>query len=184
MTLSVSGSNTNNSFAALQSLWQQASSTGGSQAQSDPISSLLAELGQQGPGPASATSGNTLATGPSAAATTAATTTSTPFGPQTLQAMLALQTNGSNPQSMASQLEDAANDVDPSSLLSSQQTQGPHRHHHQMTADNSGATGNGATSGSSDASNASSGSSGNSLQQLLQMQAQLVAPPATQSITV
>lgn len=184
MSLSVSGSHTNNSVAYLQSLWQQASSAGSTQTQSDPLSSLLAELGQQGFG--SVSSSNSPASFASGTNTAAASALSQ-FGPQTLQALLALQTNGSNAQSPASQLGSAANSLDPASLLSSQQSQDQHRHHHHLDASNSGATAsNNATnsSSSSEASNSSAGggaSGNNLLEQLLQMQAQLVTP-TTQSL--
>ena len=47
MSFSVNNSNSNNPFAYLQSLWQQGSSTNGTQSQSDPLSALLAALAAQ-----------------------------------------------------------------------------------------------------------------------------------------
>ncbi len=46
---SVTGSNANNPYTLFQSLWPQSSSASGTQGQTDPLSSLLAALGQQNP---------------------------------------------------------------------------------------------------------------------------------------
>ncbi len=91
MSFSVSGSNSNNPFASLQSLWQQGSSASGTQPQSDPLSGLLAELDQQGAGGPSSTSGTT----PSDSTAAGSGSTSPQFDPQTLQALLAQQASGS-----------------------------------------------------------------------------------------
>ena len=175
MSLSVNGSNTTNPFLSLQSLWQQASSPNSTQASSDPLSALLAAIGQQSAGATAAISGAN-STGAGAAAVTGGTTAQ--FGPQTLQALLALQSNGSTPQSLASQFENAANGVDPLSALSSSQSQaqqGHHHHHHHMDA-------NGGTGGSGTGTTGSGGSQNALTAQLMQMQTQLSAPGSTQSI--
>jgi hypothetical protein len=180
MSLSVSGANANNPYAALQALWQQASSANGTPGSSTSLSSLLTALDPQGGG-ASSTSG-TSPSGTNPVLANAAT----PFGPQTLQALLALQANGGNQQSLAAQFENAANSSDPLSALQSGQSQGQHHHRHHHVGDG-GSTSDTASSGS--ASSGTSGSSAggttgtgnNIIEQLLQMQAQLVAP-APQSV--
>jgi hypothetical protein len=98
MSLSVTGSNNGNPLAFLQSLWPQSASANGTQGQSDPLSSLLAALGQQNPNATSSSAASP--TSPSAGAPGTAGTTAQ-FGPQTLQALLALQTDSSNPQTLA-----------------------------------------------------------------------------------
>jgi hypothetical protein len=172
MSLSVSGSNANNPFASLQSLWQQASSASGAQSPSDPLSALLSELNQAGAGGAGLSSNS--------AAGTAAQPTTPQFGPQTLQALLALQSNGTSAQALAAQFDGGANG-DPLSAVASQPSQSPHGHHHH----HHGAGGsNGSAGATSDGPTANSGggsATGNDLQQLLQMQAQLVAPAGTQN---
>jgi hypothetical protein len=225
MSLSVNGSNQNNPFA-LQSLWQQqAWSASGTQAQSDPLSQLLAELGQQGTGAASTASGAASTTAGTAAVTAS---TSPQFSPQTLQALLALQDNGSNPQSLFTQLTDAANDADLTSGQAGQTQPGQDqhgRHHHHWDANGSGTGGkdplamlsgaasqtttnaNGSTttsityangssvnmttaaagtSGTASSTSSTAGGAGvtgnNLIEQLIQMQAQLLTPSATQSI--
>jgi hypothetical protein len=126
MSLSASGSSTNNPFAYLQSLWQQASSPSGTSSQSDPLAALLSELdGQQGAGTASGANGTASST---ADAATAAGTSSQ-FGPQTLQALLALQDNGSSLQSQFDQFANAVNGADPTSGQA-QQSDGQQGHHH------------------------------------------------------
>jgi hypothetical protein len=139
MSLSVNGSNQTNPFAFLQSLWQQqGSSASGTQAQSDPLSALLATLGQSA-GPTSSVNAPT-SSGSGAPAISGSTLPQ--FGPQTLQALLALQANGANPQSLATQFADAASGADPASAA--QPGQGHHGHHHHHTfAGNAGGEGNG-----------------------------------------
>jgi hypothetical protein len=182
MSLSVSGTNANNPFAALQSLWQQASSANGAQGSSTSLSSLLAALGPQGG--ASLTSGTSLN-----GATDVTANAATPFGSQTLQALLALQANGGNQQSLASQFENEAGGTDPLSALQTQQSQGQHHHHHHhMGAGGSGTTDTASSGSSSSGASGSSGGAANGtgnnlIERLLQMQAQLVAPAATQSVT-
>jgi hypothetical protein len=176
MSFSVSGSNASNPFASLQSLWQQQLSASGTQTPSDPLSALLSALNQQGGG-----GGVSSASGSNGLGTTAAQSTSPQFGPQTLQALLALQSNGTNAQTLAAQFDGAANG-DPLSALGSQSSQGSqgHDHHHRHGADGSnGSAGSGSGTATSNSGGANAG--GNDLAQLLQMQAQLVAPAGTQS---
>ncbi len=177
MSLSVSGSSANNPFASLQSLWQQASSANGGQSSSDPLSALLSALNQEGAGGAGVSSTN----GSSASGGTAGQSTSQQFGPQTLQALLALQSNGTNAQSLASALDNGNGDPLSSALgsQSSQSSQGQHHHHHHGADASNGSAGAG--SGGTTSNPADGNSTGNTLQQLLQMQAQLVAPANTQS---
>lgn len=186
MSFSVSGSNTSNPFASLQSLWQQASSPSGAQTPSDPLSGLLAVLDQQVAGGPSSTTGATSSGGTA----TAPTGLSQQFDPQTLQALLALQTSGgANPQSTASQVANAANGADPLSAQPSQGQHGHHHHHHMGSGDSAQSTANDASGGStpSDTSGSSAGGgtvTGNNLiGQLMQMQAQLVTPAASLSLT-
>lgn len=222
MSWSVAGSNASNPFGFLQSLWPQSAAANGTQGQSDPLSSLLAALDQQNSG--------TNASSPATPSPGASGTSSTnaQFGPQTLQALLALQTDNSDPQALASQVTDALNDSDPASAQQSGATQSRHGHHHHMRAGGSGgqnlqsllagingsattqttANPNGTTTTSityadgstvstttaapggtagSDVTSASAGganvTSGNLLERLIQIQAQLLAPAASQSVT-
>jgi hypothetical protein len=223
MSLSVNGSNTNNPFALFQSLWPQSASANGAQSQSDPLSSLLASLGQQNPGAISSSPT------PSGASPSGTSNTNGQFGPQTLQALLALQSSNSNPQTLASQFANAVNDADPtaSQQTGASQDQRGHHHHHMGGAGGSGGqnplsllsgasgtgtsqtttnangttttsityadgstvsmtTAAGGTSGSDTTTSSAGGAnvaSGNMLERLIQMQAQLLAPAATQSVT-
>jgi hypothetical protein len=151
MSLSV-GSSNNNPFALWQSLLQPNST--GSSAQSDPLASLLATLGQSG-----AAAISTAGTSSSSATTAGASGNSSPqFGPQTLQTLFDLQANGSNSQSLLAQLGgDGSTTAAPS--------------------DSSSSSGNSsAQSGGTNVAN------NNLLERLIQMQAQLVASTTTQSI--
>lgn len=222
MSWSVAGSNASNTFGFLQSLWPQSGSANGAQGQSNPLSSLLAALDQQNPG----TNASSPAT-PSPGAP-GAPSTNPQFGPQTLQALLALQSDNSDPQALASQVTNALNDSDPASAQQPDGTQNHHGHHHHMRAGGSGgqnllsllggingaattqttANPNGTTTTSityadgstvstttaatggtagADVTSASAGSanvtSGNLLERLIQIQAQLLAPAASQSVT-
>jgi hypothetical protein len=176
MSWFVSGSNPNNPFASLQSFWQQQLSTSSTQAPSDPLSALLSELNQQGAGGAGGSSNPSTAT--------ATQPTSSPqFGPQTLQALLALQSNGTSAQSLASAI-DGGGDDDPLSALGSQPMQSSHGHHrpnHAVDGAGGSNASSGAASGGPDADTGSGSPTGNNLAQLLQMQAQLVAPVGAQS---
>lgn len=182
MSLSVSGSNQNNPFS-WQSLWQQqGSSTSGTQTQSDPLSQLLAEIGQTGSGAAS-TASRTTSSGYSA---TSSSGTSSQFGSQTLQALLALQSNSSSAQSLASQFGNDVTGDDPLASLQSQSSQGGHHHHHQSAANG---TNGQTTSTSTDTSSSSSLSSesgnstgNNAFYQWLQTQAQLAPAATTQNV--
>lgn len=222
MSWSVAGSNASNPFGFLQSLWPQSASANGAQGQSDPLSSLLAALDQQNP--------NTNPSSPATSSSGAPGTSSSnaQFGPQTLQALLALQSDNSDPQALASQVTGALNDSDPGSAQQPDGTQGHHGHHHHMRAGGSAgqnllsllggingsattqttANPNGTTTtlityadgptvstttaagggpAGSDVTSASAGAanvtSGNLLERLIQMQAQLLAPAASQSVT-
>src|SRR5580704_7361040 len=102
MSLSVNGSNANNPFAQWQSLLQQDSSTSSS-AQSDPIASLLAALGQ---GQNTTTGATASASGGSSSSTSGTAGSSSPqFGAQTLQTLFDMQANATNPQSAQSPLD-------------------------------------------------------------------------------
>lgn len=226
MSWSVAGSNASNPLGFLQSLWPQSASANGTQGQSDPLSSLLAALDQQNPGTQNPSSNASSPTSPSS--TSAATGTGAQFGPQTLQALLALQTDNSDPQTLAAQVSGALQDSDSASAQQPGATQGHHGHHHmraggsggqnflsllagtngsattQTTANPNGTTTTsityadgstvstttaaaaGGTAGS-DVTSASAGganvTSGNLLERLIQMQAQLLAPAASQSVT-
>jgi hypothetical protein len=228
MSWSVTGSNAGNPFAFLQSLWPQNASANGAQGQSDPLSSLLSALDQQNPGTQNPGANASSPTSPTAG-TPGGSSTNTQFGPQTLQALLALQTDSSNPQSLASQLTDAMNEVDSASSQQAGASQGQgghHRHHHvgaggggqnllsllagangsattqtttnpngttttsityadgstvsTTTAAPSGTAGSDVTSSSAGGANVTGG---NLLERLIQMQAQLLAPASTQSVT-
>lgn len=176
MSWSVSSSNANNPFASLQSLWQQQLSASSTQTPSDPLSALLSELNQDGAGDAGVSS--------NASTATATQPTSSPqFGPQTLQALLALQSNGTSAQSLSSAIDGARNG-DPLSALGSQSSQsshGHHHHHHDADAGDGSNGSSGATSGGPASDSGGGSPTSNNLAQLLQMQAQLVAPVGTQS---
>lgn len=176
MSLSVNASQAANPFAYLQALQQQ--SPGNTQQPADPLSALLAAINQ---------SGNT-ATSPSAAGTSGGGTApaniaSPQFGSQTLQTLLALQSNGGNSQSPQSQLNDALTGSDPEAGQQSQQTQGHHGHHHHHHVQGAGLdSSQDPTSGDASSSAASNSMGANNLmEQLLQMQSQL-NPAVTQSL--
>jgi hypothetical protein len=121
---SIAASNTsNNPYSYLQYLEQQGSSPSGGN-QGDPLSALLAALGQ-GTGTTAATAGAASSTDP----TTSSASTSPQFDPQTLQTLFAMQANGANSQSLASQLDGSADTAGPGAA---QQADGAHDgHHHQ-----------------------------------------------------
>ena len=132
MSLSVNSSNAN-PFATLQSLWQQATSQ--NTAASDPLSQLLGAIDQQAGSGSSSTS--TAAAAGSSATGSALSGGSLQFGPQTLQALFALQANWSNSQSLASQVDggsnSAASSTDPTQQAQAgQQAHHGHHHHHGM----------------------------------------------------
>ena len=226
MSLSVTGSNSGNPFALFQSMWPQSASTNGAQGQSDPLASLLASLGQQNPAAQNSGANSSSPTSPSAS-TPGSSSANTQFGPQTLQALLALQTDNSDPQALTSQFANAVNDADTDAPQSdASQGQRGHHHHHMgaggsggqnllsllsgasgsatskttanpngtsttsityadgstvsMTTAASGTSGSDATTSSAGGANVTGG---NMLERLIQMQAQLLAPAATQSVT-
>jgi len=130
MSLSVNSSNAN-PFASLQSLWQQATSQ--STTASDPLSQLLGTIEQQ-----AGIASNAPGTGSTGGAVSGG---SLQFGPQTLQALFALQANWSNSQSLASQLDGGANtamsSTDPTQQAQAgQQAHHGHHHHHGMGGQN------------------------------------------------
>jgi hypothetical protein len=180
MSLSVSGSNATNPFASLQSLWQQASSaSGASQSSSDPVSALLSALNQNGAGGAAVSPTNGINASGATSGGTATQSSSPQFGPQTLQALLALQSNGANAQTLASALDSAGNN--PLAALGGQSSQGSHSHHrHHHGADGASDSGS-ATSGAATSNPSGGSAAGNNLQQLLQMQAALVGPAGSQN---
>jgi hypothetical protein len=119
MSLSVNSSN--NPLALWQSMFQQGTSSSSGATQSDPLSELLAAIGQ-----ATGTTGsgtNSAATG--AASSTGSTSSAPQFDPQTLQALFDLQANGPDSQSDAN---GATSSSDPGSTQ--QAGQGHHGHHH------------------------------------------------------
>jgi hypothetical protein len=233
MSFSVNGSNSNNPAALWQSLMSPNSSASGT-SQSDPLSELLAALGQANGTSSNNTSSNNTSSNSASSSTDSAASTSgsssPQFGPQTLQALFDLQANGSTAQSPTSQLggDGTADATDPTSAQQAQPGEGQHAHHHhhragggqnasdmfasaesatsQTTANSNGSstttityadgssvtlnTAPPSTGSSSSASATSSSGSANIagnkyLEQLIQMQAQLVAPATSQnSVTV
>jgi hypothetical protein len=111
MSFSVNGSNAQNPFAQWQSLLQQDSSTSSS-AQSDPIASLLAALGQG----QNTTTGAAASSGGASSSSTSGTTTSgsssPQFAAQTLQTLFDMQANAANSQSVQSPLDGSAGSDD------------------------------------------------------------------------
>ncbi len=137
MSLSVNGSNSNNPYATLQSLLQQGSAQpSSSRAQSDPLAELLASARPANRG--RRVSGEPVRRRQRPGRPSTSGSTIPQFGPQTLQALLDLQTspNASPSQSVLSQLDgdDAADGTDPASGQQTQQTQDEqgHHHHHHM----------------------------------------------------
>jgi hypothetical protein len=115
MSFSVNGSNANNPFAQWQSLLQQDSSTSSS-AQSDPIASLLAALGQ---GQNTTTGATASASGGASSSTSGTAGSSSPqFDAQTLQTMFDMQANASNLQPVQPPLDGSTGSDD--SFLSPQ----------------------------------------------------------------
>ncbi|HML08411.1 MAG TPA: hypothetical protein VK430_09845 [Xanthobacteraceae bacterium] len=130
MSTSVGAASNNNPYAYLQALWQQEQSNGAT-AQSDPLSQLFAAFGQQGTGATSSPG-----TGSSTGAASASGNTLPQFSPQTLQALLAMQSsgNGSSSQSLLSQFN-AGGSAGTGDTTSGQQAHhGHHRHHHMQNA--------------------------------------------------
>jgi hypothetical protein len=135
MSFSVNGSNANNPYALWQSLLQPDSSASTS-AQSDPIGSLLAALGQGTATGATASSGN--ASSSSANGTTTSGSSAPQFGAQTLQTLFDMQANASNSQSLLSQVGGNSGSNDANSSPQAQQSDGHHRHHHMSGSGGAG----------------------------------------------
>jgi hypothetical protein len=205
MSFSVNGSNANNPFAQWQSLLQQDSSTSSS-AQSDPIASLLAALGQ---GQNTTTGATASSGGASSSSTSGASGSSSPqFGAQTLQTLFDMQANAAYPQSAQSPLDGSTGSDDSfsspqagggQSLLGSadsgaiSQTAINANGSSTTTityadgstvALNTAAPSDGTTSSAS--SNSSAGganvANNNLLERLIQMQAQLINPTTAQNV--
>ncbi len=129
MSFSVNGSNANNPFALWQSL-QQPDSSASSSAQSDPIASLLAALGQ-GQGTATGATASSGGAGSSSTSSAVTSGSSSPqFGPQTLQTLFDMQANASNSQPVQSPLDGSTGPDDSFSSQQAQQSQPGHHHHH------------------------------------------------------
>lgn len=182
MSFSVNGSNSNSSYAYLQSLLQQGSSQSGTTTQSDPLSALLAALDQQGAGTAPSATGAASSdagskTSSSAAATNSSGGSMPQFGPQTLQALLALQTSGNGSSSDTGATTQTTANANGSSTTTITYADGS-----TATTTTPAAS---ATSSLSDGSNSLAGganvASGNLIEQLMQMQSQL-NPTTAQSL--
>jgi len=207
MSVSVNGSNANNPYALWQSLLQPDSSASNG-AQSDPIASLLAALGQ-GQG---TTTGATASSGGAGSSSTSSAVTSGSSSPQfdaqTLQTMFDMQANASNLQPVQPPLDGSTGSDD---SFSSPQAGGGQS---LLGSADSGATSqtainaNGSStttttyadgstvalttaapsdgSTSSASSNSSAGganvANNNLLERLIQMQAQLINPTTAQNV--
>ena len=195
MAVSVNGSNANNPYALWQSLLQPGSSASNS-AQSDPIASLLAALGQ-GQG---TTTGATASSGGAGSSSTSSAVTSGSSSPQfdaqTLQTMFDMQANASNLQPVQPPLDGSAGSDDsfstqqaPSSQQAQQSQHGHHHHHAGGADDGSTAAPTAAAPADGSTSSATSNTAGganmaqnNLLERLIQMQAQLSNPATVQNI--
>jgi hypothetical protein len=190
MSFPVNGSNAHNPSALWQSLLQPDSSASNS-AQSDPIASLLAALGQ-GQGSATGTAASAGGASSSSTSGTATSGSSSPqFGAQTLQTLFDMQANGSNSQSLLSQLGGGAGSDDANSSPQAQPSDS-HHHHHHMSGTGDGSTAAPTTAAPSDGSTSSANSNtsagganvanNNLLERLIQMQAQLINPATVQNV--
>jgi len=195
MSVSVNGSNANNPYALWQSLLQPDSSASNG-AQSDPIASLLAALGQ-GQG---TTTGATASSGGAGSSSTSSAVTSGSSSPQfdaqTLQTMFDMQANASNLQPVQPPLDgntgsdDSFSSQQAPSSQQAQQSQHGHHHHHAGGADDgSTAAPTAAAPADGSTSSATSNTAGganvaqnNLLERLIQMQAQLSNPATVQNI--
>src|ERR1700722_13363492 len=149
MSVSVNGSNANNPYALWQSLLQPDSSASNG-AQSDPIASLLAALGQsQG-----TTTGATTSSGGAGSSSSAVTSgsSSPQFDAQTLQTMFDMQANPSNSQPVQPPLDGSTGSDDSFSTQQAQQSQPGHHHHHHAGGANDGSTAAPTTAAPSDGS--------------------------------
>jgi len=184
MSFSVNGSNAQNPLAQWQSLLQQ-DPPASSSAQSDPIASLLAALGQ---GQGSATGATAPSSGSSSTSSAVTSgSSSLQFGAQTLQTLFDMQANGSNSQSLASQLGGSPDDTN--SSPQAQPSQPGHHHHHHAGSVNDGSTAAPTTAAPADGSTSPASTAGganvannNLLERLIQMQAQLINPTTVQSV--
>lgn len=199
MSLSVNGSNSSsNSYAYLQSPLQPGGAQSSNAPQSDPLSALLAALGQPDASPGGEVSSAGASTATAAAPGSGNTTAQ--FDAQTLQALLDLQTSDGDPSSQSSppQPPQAGGDssgsaADPSGSGTTTQT--------TTNVDGSttttvtyadGSTATTTTAAASDSSGAPAGSNpsagganianNNLIGQLIQIQSQYLNPAATQSI--
>jgi hypothetical protein len=190
MSVSVNGSNANNPYALWQSLLQPNSSTSNS-AQSDPIASLLAALGQS-QGTATGTTAPSGGAGSSSTSSAVTSGNSSPqFDAQTLQTMFDMQANASNSQPVQPPLDGSTGSDDSFSSQQAQQSQPGHHHHHHAEGANDGSTAaptTAAPSGGSTSSATSNTAGGanvaqnNLLERLIQMQAQLINPTTAQNV--
>jgi hypothetical protein len=186
MSFSVNGSNAQNPLAQWQSLLQQ-DSPASSGAQSDPIASLLAALGQ---GQGSATGATAPSSGSSSTSSAVTSgSSSLQFGAQTLQTLFDMQANGSNSQSLASQLAGSGGPDGANSSPQAQPSQPGHHHHHHAGSANDGSTAAPIAAAPADGSTAPGSTAGganvannNLLERLIQMQAQLINPTTVQSV--
>jgi hypothetical protein len=190
MSFSVNGSNANNPFALWQSL-QQPDSSASNSAQSDPIGSLLAALGQ-GQGTATGATASSGGAGSSSTSSAVTSGSSSPqFDAQTLQTMFDMQANSSNLQPVQPPLDGGTGPDDSFSSQQAQQSQ-PGRHHHHHTGganDGSAATpttaapsGGSTSSATSNTAGAANVTQNNLLERLIQMQAQLINPTPAQNV--
>jgi hypothetical protein len=191
MSFSVNGSNVQNPFALWQSLLQPDSSASNS-AQSDPIASLLAALGQSQGTAAGATAPSGGAGSSSTSSAVTSGSSSPQFDAQTLQTMFDMQANASNSQPVQPPLDGSAGSDDSFSSQQAQQSQPGHHHHHHPGGANDGSTAASTTAAPSDGSASSANSSAsagganvaqnNLLERLIQMQAQLINPTTPQNV--
>jgi hypothetical protein len=190
MSVSVNGSNANNPYALWQSLLQPDSSASNS-AQSDPIASLLAALGQsQGTATgATAPSGGAGSSSTSSAVTSGSS--SPQFDAQTLQTMFDMQANASNLQPVQPPLDGSTGADDSFSSQQAQQSQPGHHHHHHAGGANDGSSAAPTAAAPSDGSTSSATSNtagganvaqNNLLERLIQMQSQLINPVTVQNV--
>jgi hypothetical protein len=201
MSLSVNSTHSHNPLAQLQSLLQQGTAQSGSATQSDPLSQLLGAIDQQTGDASSSTTGSASPTGSSGV---------TPqFDQQMMQALLAIQADLSNVESLTSQLGGSAGSTASSGAADPTQSGGGQNPLDMLTsqagtsqtvansngtstttityADGSSVTtttaaGSSTSSGGSAAAAGLNPANNNLLEQLIQMQAQLLNTTTPQSI--
>ena len=189
MSFSVNGSNAQNPFALYQSLLQPDSSASNS-AQSDPIASLLAALGQGQGTTASATASAGGASASSTSGTATSGSSSPQFDAQTLQTMFDMQANASNLQPVQPPLDGSTGSDDSFSSQQAPQSEPGH----QAAGANDGSTTAPTAAAPSEDSTSSAGSNSsagganvannNLLERLMQMQAQLINPTTAQDVAM